>query len=64
MTSGLAARRSTEQAVVEVMLEAIEDISVEHDCALAEQEASRVWVMRTRDLEAWKKELEFCGKGG
>lgn len=64
MTSGLAARRSTEQASVEVMFEANDDMRFEHDCALAEQEASRVWVMRTRDLEAWKKELEFCRKGG
>ena len=46
------------------MLEANDDMRFEHDCALAEQEASRVWVMRTRDLEAWKKELEFCRKGG
>jgi hypothetical protein len=27
---------------------------------LAAQVASRVWEMRTGDLEAWKKELEFC----
>jgi hypothetical protein len=27
---------------------------------LAAQVASRTWVMRTRDLEAWKKETEFC----
>lgn len=26
----------------------------------AAQAKSRVWVIRTRDLEAWKKEFEFC----
>lgn len=25
----------------------------------AAQLASRTWVMRTRDFEAWKKEIEF-----
>lgn len=45
------------------MLLAREVMRVEHVWTLAEQEASRVWVMRTRDLEAWKKEFEFCGGG-
>lgn len=48
----------------EVMLEAREDMRVLHDLELAVQEASRDWVMRTRDLEAWKKEFEFCGREG
>ena len=27
---------------------------------LAAHDTSRTWEMRTRDLVAWKKELEFC----
>lgn len=52
--------RSVEQAFGEVMFEAMEFIRLEHDWEFAEHEASRVWVIRTMDLEAWKKELEFC----
>lgn len=57
--SGLAAVRSLEQVEGDVMLFAREVIRELHLSMGAEQVASRVWVMRTRDLEAWKKELEF-----
>jgi hypothetical protein len=42
-----------------VMFAARALMRVEHVDTSAAQVASRVWVMRTRDLEAWKKELEF-----
>lgn len=51
--------RSLEQVEGDVMLFAREVIRELHFSMGAEQVASRVWVMRTRDLEAWKKELEF-----
>lgn len=43
------------------MFEAKEERTVVQTVTSAAQEKSRVWVMRTSDLEAWKKELEFCG---
>lgn len=52
--------RSAEQADWEVMFAAREDMRCEQVVTLAEQEKSRVWVMRTRDFSTWKKELEFC----
>ena len=51
--------RSDAQAVEVVMLEAKEDIKGVQVERLAAHVASRVWEMRTRDFEAWKKELEF-----
>jgi hypothetical protein len=41
------------------MLEARLFMRVVQVLTLAAQVASRVWVMRRTDLEAWKKELEF-----
>ncbi len=41
------------------MLLAKAAISLEHVVTFAAQEKSRVWVIRTRDFEAWKNELEF-----
>jgi len=40
------------------MLDARAAIRGEHVERLAEQVASRVWVMRVTDLDAWKKEFE------
>jgi hypothetical protein len=57
---GFSAERSEAQLLAEVRLEAREDIRGAHVWRLAEQVASRVWVIRRTDLEAWKKELEFC----
>jgi hypothetical protein len=34
------------------------DMRAVHEVMLAAQVASRVWVMRTMDLVAWKKELD------
>lgn len=51
--------RSDAQAAEVVMFEAKEDMRGVQDETLAAQVASRVWEMRTRDLESWKKELEF-----
>lgn len=42
------------------MLVARESIKGEHIDRSAAQVASRVWVMRRTDLEAWKNEFEFC----
>jgi len=41
-----------------VILLASEDMREEHVARLAEQVASRVWVIRRTDLEAWKNEFE------
>ena len=43
-----------------VMFAARAFMRVVHVVTLAAHVASRVSVMRTSDLEAWKKELEFC----
>jgi len=51
--------RSDAQAVEVVMFEAKVDIRGVQVERLAAHVASRVWEIRTRDLEAWKKELEF-----
>jgi len=40
------------------MLVARAFISFVHDVTSAAHVASRVWVMRVTDLEAWKKELD------
>lgn len=58
--SGFSALRSDAQLLAAVRLVAREDIRGAQVWMLAEQVASRVWVIRRMDLEAWKKELEFC----
>ena len=60
MMSGFWTARSDAQALDVVMLDAKDDIKGEETDMLAAQVASRVWEIRTGDLEAWKKELEFC----
>lgn len=60
MTRGLEASRSEEHVDSEVMFCARADMRLVQVLRSALQEASRVWVMRTTDLEAWKKEFEFC----
>ncbi len=52
--------RSDAQLLEAVMLLAKDFIRGAQVERLAAQVASRVWEMRTGDLEAWKKELEFC----
>lgn len=52
--------RSDAQAVEVVMFDAKAAMSGVQVERLAAHVASRVWEMRTRDLESWKKELEFC----
>ena len=59
MMRGFWELRSDAQAVEVVMFEAKEDIRGVQVVRLAAHVASRVWEMRTRDLESWKKELEF-----
>lgn len=59
--SGFSLERSEAQAEALTMSVAKEESRMEHEVELAEQVASRVWVMRVTDLEAWKKEFEFCG---
>lgn len=51
--------RSEEQAEEEVMFEAKEERRSEQTFTSTAHETSRAWVIRTTDLEAWKKELEF-----
>jgi len=41
------------------MFEAKSAINGTHIVWLAEQVASRVWVIRTKDFSAWKKDIEF-----
>jgi hypothetical protein len=53
--------RSEAHAVEAVIFEAKADMRGVQVERLAAQVASRVWEMRTRDLEAWLKELELCG---
>lgn len=60
MISGFSVERSEAQFVVAVMLLAQEVMIVVHCVTLAAQVASRVWVIRVTDLEAWKKEVELC----
>jgi hypothetical protein len=43
-----------------VRFEAKAAMRVPQEGRLAAHDTSRIWEMRTRDLEAWKKELEFC----
>jgi hypothetical protein len=57
---GFWEERSEAHAVEVVMFEANDDMRGVQVERLAAHVASRVWEMRTRDLEAWKKELEFC----
>jgi hypothetical protein len=57
--SGFSVERSDAQADSEVMFVARAEKRAPQVVALAEQVASRVWVMRVMDLEAWKKEFEF-----
>jgi hypothetical protein len=56
---GFSEARSEAQAVEVVMLEAKADMSRVQVVRLAAHVASRIWEMRTSDLESWKKELEF-----
>jgi len=52
--------RSDAHALWLVMLDAKEVIKALHLVTFAAHVASRVWVIRRTDFEAWKKELEFC----
>lgn len=56
---GFWAFRSSPQLELDVRLLAIVDISCVQVVMFAAQVASRVWVMRTMDLAAWKKDWEF-----
>lgn len=57
---GFSALRSDAQFDAAVRLVAREDMRGVQVVREAAQVASRVWVIRRMDLEAWKKELEFC----
>jgi len=56
---GFCDSRSEEQAEDEVMFEAKEERRSEQVLTSTAQDTSRACVIRTTDLEAWKKELEF-----
>ena len=60
MIRGFWEEMSELQAEGWVMLFAKEVINFVQVVTLAAHVASRVWVIRTRDFAAWKKEREFC----
>lgn len=59
-TMGFCSRNSTPQFSSLVICWAKPDMTSLHMLKSTLQEASSVWVTRTEDLEAWKKEIEFC----